>query len=64
MHSGDGLGLGLGLKVGGSETYFHTHICMHARQGCEACGLMRVGRSFNRVRVRVRVRVKVRVGVM
>ena len=35
-----GLGLGLGLGLGG-EGYFPPH--MHARQGCQACGLMRLG---------------------
>ena len=50
-------------------TYFHTHV--HARQGCQACGLLRVrgtlglglGEFYVRVRVRLRVRVRIRVSV-
>ena len=52
---------GVRVRVRGGWTYFHTR--MHARKGCQACGLMRVGGIRVRVRVRVRVR-QVAVGLV
>ena len=41
------------VKVWGGA-YLNTH--MHARQGCQACGLLRVGGIRSRIRVGLRLR--------
>ena len=43
LELGLGLGLGIGFRLGLRRELISTHTCMHARQGCQPRGLMRLG---------------------